>query len=71
MKKIYFIHNFIYIPIISKLYVYKNKFKKETTERVTKKRKLYIYKYISFKKLFGFQNKYIIVLNNFLKSLNI
>ena len=41
------------------------KYKKR--QKITKKRKAYT---LVFKKLFGFQNKYIVVLNNFLKRLN-
>ena len=46
----------------------KIKYKKK--KKITKKRKLYIYdtSTLDLRKLFGFQNKYIIVLNYFLKK---
>ena len=59
MKKTkYFINNFIYIPIKSRL---KIKYKKKK-QKITKKRKLYVHKYIVLRKLFKFQNKYVMVL---------
>ena len=62
-KKTYFINNFIYIPIILELFVYKNKILKKKNKKKGNK--------VVLRNLFGFQNNYIriIVLNNFFKNI--